>query len=281
MAHGRGRPATAQEKRRGLWQDALLADTSMDELGAARLSLAESWRPGAGASPRRMAGCCWAFLTARDPENNQPLIWTVDEANEIDPVRPFPAQEEYLREVVYELWGPQRELYIDKVRQKYVSTICCLALWWYGAHVEEREIIVSKLKEEAAVKLINDKIRTPWRRLPPWAQQLLPMTAEPARIITFPKTGSTITAVAQNFAEGDGRGVTGSVVLVDEAAYQDAFRGIRQAILPMRGRIWAVTTPNIGNDGAAHFKELVFEGRPKTAIGELEEVSVEESEARE
>jgi hypothetical protein len=48
--------------------------------------------------------------------------------------------------------------------------------------------------------------------------------------------------------------------MVDEAAYQEYFPQIYQAVLPMSNRLWAVTTANVGNPGAALFRQLKDEG---------------------
>ncbi len=164
------------------------------------------------------------------------------------------------------MWRHRMAL-IDKARQMYMSTWSMLMALHYGLMTEEREIIVSKVKEESAIKLINDKIRNPWMRLPAWVREALPIDDKPAKVITCLNSGSTITAVAQNFAKSDARGITASLTIVDEAAYQEFFAAIYQAIQPMAGRMWAITTANIGNDGATTFKDLAFEGRPVVAEG--------------
>jgi hypothetical protein len=86
------------------------------------------------------------------------------------------------------------------------------------------------------------------------------MSTTPERVITYGCSGSTVTAVAQNFGVSDSRGITASLIMVDEAAYQEYFPQIYQAVLPMSNRLWAVTTANVGNPGAALFRQLKDEG---------------------
>lgn len=252
----------AYKRRREIWKE-ILFDPSQDggdELATERLRLLDSWRRDP-----------WAYLTGRDAINEEdrrrypagkPIIWTVDERDDRHPVKPFPADKLYLKELTDELWR-YHIVFIDKVRQMYISTLCCLLIDWYAAFQEEREIIVSKVKEEDSIKLINDKIRTVFNRKPKWLQSAMAISNQPKGIITYEESRSTVTAVAQNFGLSDARGITGSLILVDEAAYQPYFPQIYQAVVPMASRMWAVTTANIGNEGAHLFKELVFEGRPQ------------------
>lgn len=201
----------------------------------------------------------WNYLTGKDLDG-RPIIWTTDERDDVTPVKPFPEDKEYLKWMTSELWGDNRIVFIDKARQMYVSTLCCLIIDWYCTFLEDREVVVSRVKEESAIKLINDKIRKVNSRKPQWLQDRVQMTPSPERVITYGCSGSTVTAVAQNFAVSDSRGITASLIVVDEAAYQDYFPQIYRAVLPMANRLWAVTTANIGNPGAALFLQLIREG---------------------
>lgn len=243
-------------KRRAMWKEVLfdLRGEAGEGQAMQRLQLLESWRTDP-----------WAYLTGRDLDGT-PIIQTVDERDEEQPIKPFPGffpDFAYLRPMAAELFGPYRIILLDKARQVYATTLCCLLIDWFCSFKEEREVFVSRVKEASAVKLINDKIRTVHDHKPRWLQQACPMTDEPMNIITYTGTGSTVTGVAQNFAETDARGPTASLTMVDEAAYQDYFPYIYRAILPMTGRLWAITTANIGNPGAALFKELSHEKWPE------------------
>ena len=202
----------------------------------------------------------WNYLTGKDTDG-RPILWTTDERDDKTPVKPFPAEKEYLRWLTDQLWDEQyRIVFVDKARQMYVSTICCLIIDWYCTFVADREVVVSRVKEESAIKLINDKIRKVHTRKPEWLRSRVAMSTTPERVITYGCSGSTVTAVAQNFGVSDSRGITASLIMVDEAAYQEYFPQIYQAVLPMSNRLWAVTTANVGNPGAALFRQLKDEG---------------------
>jgi len=202
----------------------------------------------------------WNYLTGKDTDG-RPIIWTTDERDDVTPVKSFPETKEYLKWMVNELWDTNnRIVFIDKARQMYVSTICCLIIDWYCTFVPDREVVVSRVKEESAIKLINDKIRKVNTRKPEWVRARTGMSITPERVITYGCSGSTVTAVAQNFGVSDSRGITASLIMVDEAAYQEYFPQIYQSVLPMSNRLWAVTTANVGNPGAALFRQLKDEG---------------------
>ena len=232
-----------------------------------RLHLVETWSkdPWAYAMGRDLPD------PERDPEwvesGGRPIWWTVDERDDATPVKPFPAilqpkEFAYLEYLTREMWGRYRILLLDKARQVYATTMAMINIDHYASFVDEREIFVSRVHEASAVKLMNDRIRTPQLRKPKWFRDLIGMSDAPKHIILYGSTGSTVTGVSQNFAEADARGPTASLILVDEAAYQEYFPQIYKAVLPMTSRLWAITTANIGNPGAALFKQLAFEGRP-------------------
>lgn len=253
--------APAYKRKRDAWKEILydLKGRDGDTAAAERLRRLEVW------SQDR-----WAWLTGRDvpteatrdewPEG-KPIIWTVDERDDSVAVKPYPTDKPFLRHLTEELWR-WRVVGIDKTRQLYVSTNCMLNADHYARFTVEREIFVSKKKEALAVKLIEDKIRTVHRRLPLWLQEASPMKMEPMNVIQYLDSGSTVTAVAENFGEADARGSTASLVIVDESAFQPMFPSIYQAIMPMASRLWFITTANIGNPGAALSKKLLTEGRP-------------------
>jgi len=201
----------------------------------------------------------WNYLTGKDTDG-RPILWTTDERDDKTPVKAFP-NKPYLQWLTDQLWDDtHRIVFVDKARQMYVSTICCLIIDWYCTFVADREVVVSRVKEESAIKLINDKIRKVNARKPEWVRSRTAMSLTPERVITYGCSGSTVTAVAQNFGVSDSRGITASLIMVDEAAYQEYFPQIYQAVLPMSNRLWAVTTANIGNPGAALFRQLKDEG---------------------
>jgi len=241
---------TVAKQRLNRWREAVF-DLRMagegDSEAETRLSLLETWRKNP-----------WAYLTAKDLDG-RPIIWTADERDDEVPVKPFPDWD-YLHDISDELWK-HRIVFVDKARQMYLTTLCCLLIDWFASFHEEREVFVSRVKEGSAIKMINDKIRDVHKRKPKWLQAAIPMAMQPQEVIRYTNTNSTITGVSQNFAVSDARGPTASLILVDEAGFQDYFKQIYDAVLPMTSRLWAVTTANFGNPGGDFFRDIIREGR--------------------
>lgn len=200
---------------------------------------------------------CWAFLTGQDVDGT-PMIVTQDELAQ-QPFRAFPTDKPYLKLLLDELLGDHKVVLVDKSRQMMVSTLCCLALYWTIMFQKGRLCFISKQTEDLAVMLMNDKIRGVHRRTPVWFQNALPLTMTPANTATAKVTGSKIVGVAQNAAERHFRGNTASIVLIDEAAFQDEFGAMLQAAEPMCSRIWGITTASYGSPGAETFYRLKME----------------------
>jgi hypothetical protein len=249
---------TVAARKMRLWKEAIFdlrASGEGDSTAQTRLEMMRVWRNNP-----------WAYLTARDvpteehPEGRQ-IIWTADERDDDFPVKPFPGDKPFLAHLTAELWSPRyRIILLDKVRQMLCTTLCAANMDWYGCFREEREMFISRLKEDSAAKLLNDKIVEMHGRKPAWLKAACPMKAVATKA-TYESTRSQITAVGQTFATSDARGPTGSLILVDEAAFQSLFPEIYTAVLPMVTRLWAITTANIGDPGADLFYKLIREGR--------------------
>lgn len=196
----------------------------------------------------------WAWLTGTDVDGS-PVVVTKDESDEGNPYKGFPHTKPHLRLLMGDLMGPEPIVLVDKSRQMMVSTLCCLLLLWHGLFRKGRRMFISKQKEELAVMLMADKIRGPYDRMPAWLREVYPLTGR-VNCIRFPATDSEITAVSQNAAMSEFRGNTASVVLIDEAAFQEFFPDMLRAAERMASRVWAVTTANYGNPGADTFNRL-------------------------
>ena len=164
--------ASKRQRTIRLWKE-MLYDTRGSEsenLQDKRLALMEYW----GKNP-------WLYMNGRDiPDQEQdpewfesggrPIYWTVDERDEENAVKPFPSVMDpenfaYLKDLTTELWGKYRIVFLDKARQVFATTLACANIDWFGTFRDEREVFVSRVKEQSAVKLINDRIRTPHSRL--------------------------------------------------------------------------------------------------------------------
>lgn len=198
----------------------------------------------------------WDFLTGRDTDGRQ-IIWTKDEGDADHPYKPFPAKQHLFR-LTRDLFADEKVVLVDKSRQMMVSTLCCLLILHLILFRRGRTCFISKQKRELAEMLMRDKIAGPYERLPAWVRDALPLEINKSQIVAT-KTDSRVNAVAQNAAVGEFRGNRASIVLVDEAAFQEYFREMVGAAREMCDRMWAVTTANAGNPGAERFLELARE----------------------
>ncbi len=239
-------------------------DAEKDKLNQQRVELLRHW-----------AVHPWNWLTGKDLDG-RPIIWTKDEQNEEQPLRPFPAHLEYLRQMVEVMYNPQQRVYdvngapiditrwllIDKARQMYVSTVTLLLMDWWCRFRPSRRFLVSKSKEEEATELINDKVRSVHGRLPAWIQRAVPQDPRPAVKINYPANQfgggeSYILGVAMNADEGAMRGGTATEVLVDEAAFQENTDELIASARAMAKRIWVCSSPYLGTAGGTTMRGIL------------------------
>lgn len=198
----------------------------------------------------------WDFKTGRDVDG-RPIYWTKDEGDSEHPYKPYPSKPHLFR-LTRDRWSEERVFLCDKSRQMMVSTDCCADLLWLALFRKGRNCYISKQTRELAEELMADKIVGPYERLPGWVRDAFPLEIT-KRVVRATRTDSRISAVAQNAAVGAFRGNRASVVLVDEAAFQEYFPEMIGAAKEMCDRLWAITTANMGNPGAERFITLARE----------------------
>jgi len=192
-----------------------------------------------------------------EDEEGRRIIRTKDEADPVNPIKPFP-NELYLEKLCDLIYNPPSKLlFFDKPRQVMVTWLVMLTIDWFCRRFPARLWLVSKSTEEEAKVLLSDKVQHVHRHLPPWVQEMSTLHYKPAHRYRYVQQGSQLWAVAENAAEREFRGNTGSGIVIDEAAFQDHFRDMVTAAIPMDGRVVAVSTANIGNQGAIFASEIL------------------------
>lgn len=195
----------------------------------------------------------YEFLIATDTDGT-PIYWTKDEGDEENPYKPFP-DKPYLRALANDLFQKEKITLVDKSRQMMVSTICCALGLHQTLFRKGRKFMVSKQKEDQSWMLLQDKVVGPYERMPNWLKELFPLEIKKNHLYCK-TTDSLIFGVGQNAAASEFRGNQASIMLIDEAAFQEQFPEMMRAAKSMASRIWAVTTSNSGNPGAELFKKL-------------------------
>ena len=243
-------PRRTREHVENLWEDVVGGGTRARDARSIQIErerLLQLW-----------ASDPWAWLCGEDLEEREVvpgtktrrLIWTTDEKDDHEPVKPWP-EYEYLRRWIAVL-DTDKEVLLDKCRQMLASTSTLLYMDWTCRFRPGRRWLLSKSTEEEACEMMRDKIRAVHSRLPSWVQQALPQSDTPLNRIDY-GTGSYIKAVAENAAIRDARGGTATGVLIDEAAYQESFKQLWAAAAPMTSKLFAITTAKLGGLGAIEF----------------------------
>lgn len=184
------------------------------------------------------------------------MIWTKDERDSKRPLKPFPAELEYLR-VYVEVMHNEDLLFVDKSRQMYISTCTLLYVMWQCMFLPFRRWVLSKATEDEAKLLLRDKVRLPYTMLPQFLQKWSPLAPRPDIRAIFKGTQSDILAAAENVAQRELRGVTCSGAVIDEAARQATLEAILAAALVNTEKVFVISTAEIGNDGAVCMREYL------------------------
>lgn len=233
--------------------------------------LATSNRPDAGKADERKALLkYWGegplnFILGEDLDEREvvpgsgiysrKLIWTSDEKDDQAPLKPFP-EWEYIQRYITVL-HEEREVVSDKARQMFMTTATLLYILWNCLFKFNRRWIWTKTTEDESIAHLQSKVRAVHARLPQWVKEALPISEAPQDTVLCLKTNSVIIAGAENVAIRAARGGTATGFGLDEGAFMDQFQVAWAAAAPMCGKIFALTTPNIGTRGATAYYALL------------------------
>lgn len=179
------------------------------------------------------------------------FVWTLDQQDTVQPVKHFPADRQYIREVVG-LWLDNPLLVIAKSRQMRCTWLFCALYLWQAMRYKGQLIMLQSKREADAIgnETAGDGLmgRTKFilHHIPAW-QVLCPKVRETAGMIEFPSRNSTIWAIP----EGSDiiRQRTPSGILADEAAFQDDFSDsyvAAMACIKGAGRFTVLSTAHPG-----------------------------------
>jgi len=194
-------------------------------------------------------------MTAEDPLTHEPLVWTRNE-NSKRGRDPFPSLD-YLKLYV-ELLRKEPVLLVPKSRQMVISTATLVLCLWEIMFEFSWRTILSKVTEEDAEELLENKVRFTYRALPEWLRAKRRVPDRPKGRAVCTDTASYIMAAAQNVADREARGGTGNRLVIDEACYQDFSRQIVEAGQPMTKHLVLISSPNVSFPGGRFMRKLVF-----------------------
>ena len=223
----------------------------------------------------RWAKSAIRFLTAIDPttkrkDGKPSFVWvTTDEREKGEASeKPFPTWA-YIGQV-FGLFNRNDVCGIQKSRQVFMTTATLAYAFHLAAFHKNQKVQLSKATQEEAEILLEEKIRVPYSRMPPWIQEALEISDKPAKRISFRSTAtprvhssrSTIEAIAQNAAVRSLRGGTTSLLIIDEAALQDQLSAMLRAAAPLAARLICLTSADGGETGGEAFVNF-FECSPE------------------
>lgn len=193
-------------------------------------------------------------------------VFTLDQADEKNPIKPFPKHLDYLR--LYSLvWQKKKLVAVPKSRRMFMSWMnLALYTWDTIFHIGRANAFVSK-KEDDANELVM-KAKFILDHIP---EDVLPKQFVPKYDYTFGKLKfPEINSIIQGFPQGADqlRQFTFSGILADEMAFWEDAQEMYASSFPTLeggGRFTAISSP-----GPGFFKRLVFDqfdqmGREETA----------------
>lgn len=215
----------------------------------------------------------WLFL--------KHCVFTLDEVDEKNPIKPYPSHFLYLYFVVL-MWKIEKKLAVPKSRRMTVSwTFISLAVWEVIFHKGKSWAFTSK-KEEDAKELV-ERAEFIVKQIPPEmiAPELIPkmkngkMQTSPP-VLEFPEIHSKIQGFPQGGNQLRQRGFSG--ILEDECAFQEESEDTYAAAEPTikgGGRMVKVSSRAVDDKG--FFKKVCFDklDAPDTRFPEIPPVPVQ------
>lgn len=184
-----------------------------------------------------------------DGENHNGWVWTIDEHDDIEPIKIFPYKT-YIERLV-DLWLNEPIIFIYKSRQMLLTwTFVALNLWLAQFH--EARLVFFQSKKEKDADSIVERAHVIYENQPAFLKQ----NCNPGNAgkhtyckLEFPDIHSKIVGIPEG---GDQiRSHTASSILSDEAAFQPEIRdsyGASKPCIDGGGRFTALTTSSGRDD---------------------------------
>lgn len=136
---------------------------------------------------------------------------------------------------------------LRKFRQAGCTTIASSYALWFCLFFGNKTVAVLSKGEVEATEII-ERIKLMYEELPDWLKQFMPLIEDNKHSIKF-KNGSRIKS--RSSAKQSGRSISGSLLIIDEAAFVENIRELWAAVYPIistGGRAFVLSTVNgIGN----------------------------------
>lgn len=182
-------------------------------------------------------------------------VFTLDQQDRADPIKPFPKDRAYLK-LFFKIWQRERLLAVPKSRRLFMSWGCsALYLWDTMFYPGRHNAIVSKKEQDADALLERGKFileHIPKDKLPP---ELIPGWDKTYTFLKFPEMDSLMQAFPSGSDQLRMHGFSG--VFCDEMAFQDDAADMYASTFPTienGGKFTVVSSP-----AKSFFEDLVFD----------------------
>ncbi len=177
------------------------------------------------------------------------------------PMDPYYFQSEMAKEI-----HTHRKIVLDKTRQCGMSTVFALYAFWKAHFFAAESIDVVSTKQTKAQQFVK-KIYSTMESLPEWMKT--PIKSQNQQKIVFQhSSGSTSEILSESQSENAGRGDSLSVLILDEVAFYQSEKMVRQIIASAQptlsktgGQMILISTPNGTSGKGAYYYEQVVAAR--------------------
>lgn len=159
-----------------------------------------------------------------------------------------------------------RKIVLDKTRQSGLSTVFALYALWRAHFFAAEMIDVVSTKQSKAQQFVK-KINSTVESLPKWMQT--PIKSKNQQKIVFQHAGGSVSEiVSESQSENAGRGDSLSVLILDEVAFYQSDKMVRQIVASAQptlnktgGQMILISTPNGTSGKGAYYYEQVVAAR--------------------
>jgi hypothetical protein len=177
------------------------------------------------------------------------------------PMEPYYFQSEMAKEI-----HAHRKIVLDKTRQCGMSTVFALYAFWKAHFFEAESIDVVSTKQTKAQQFVK-KIFSTMESLPEWMRT--PVKSQNQQRVVFQHAnGSTSEILSESQSENAGRGDSLSVLIMDEVAFYQSEKMVRQIVASAQptlnktgGQMILISTPNGTSGKGAYYYEQVVSAR--------------------
>lgn len=197
------------------------------------------------------------FLFGKDPVSGRPIVYTIDQNDPSNPVKPLPTLIHLRATLSMIQRAPSPILVIAKSRQVMITWFIVAYHLWRALFLPEQRIFFISKNETSATELV-DRVKKIYLRLPEWIREAFP-TSKPIKDLPAKRFelahGSRIEALPRGAEQIRQHTATG--IFIDEAAFVPDLEETVAASLPAIARDAKIIVVSTAFRGG-YFQELAY-----------------------